>query len=520
MTTETRYKPSLGQKILSLSTALLLVISLAACGGGGGGGGGATLTVSPATATVVTGLSIQLTASISGVSWSVNGVAGGNATVGTVDASGFYTAPLVVPTPAVVAVTATTPGATQSASAQITVIPLALAGAGGGYAGTFADVGNLKVARSNHTATLLSSGKVLVAGGIGANGAAIASAELFRPSFSNFSSSAPMKTSRAYHTATQLQNGKVLITGGFDANNNVLAQSELYDPATDAFYATGSMTVPRAYHSATLLLNGMVLIAGGSAASDLTTGAPLDSIELYDPATGKFTSPATSFLTDPRFYHTATLLKNGQVLLAGGIGLNGQKLSTAELFDPAAVASNKISPTGPLATGRWLHTATIMSDGRVLIAGGSSGTIAGQIPSFTSLGSIEIYDPATGLFTDIIRYSDAPANLVIDPLSQLVDTRDFFTTTLLADQTLLSTGGFGLLSTDPTLSSSLATAELFFINGGGAGISTTGYTGSMAIQRANHTATMLPSSGKVLVIGGGGYSSGSFAVTNSAVVYQ
>lgn len=525
MITDTKHKPTYGQKILHLAASLLLVIALAACGGGGGGGGGgsgsAALAVSPATASVVTGLSIPLSANIAGVTWSVNGIAGGNTTVGTVDASGLYTAPAAIPSPAVVAVTATTAGATQSASAQITVVGLALTGAGGGYAGTFSDVGNLVTARSNHTATLLASGKVLVAGGIGSNGAAIANAELFLPASSNFSSSGPMTSSRVYHTATQLQNGKVLVTGGFDSNNNVLAQSELYDPATDSFSATGSMSVARAFHSATLLLNGTVLIAGGSATSDLTTGTPLDSVELYDPATGKFTSLVTSILTDSRYGHSATLLNNGKVLLAGGVGVAGHKLSTSELYDPNSVAGNKISTSGALATGRWLHTATLMTDGRVLIAGGSSGTIAGGLPSFTYLGSLEIYDPATELFTDVTRYTDAPANTVIDPLSQLVDTRGFFTTTLLADQTLLSAGGFGLLANDPSqLSTSLATSELFNLNGGGAGIATTGYSGSMAVQRANHTATLLPSSGKVLVVGGGGYSGGSFAVTNSAIVYQ
>lgn len=268
---------------MSLATALLLIISLAACGGGGGGGG-TTLTVSPATASVITGLSIPLTANIAGVTWSVNGIAGGNTTIGTVNASGVYTAPAVKPSPAIVTLTATTAGATQSASAQITINNLALAGPGGGYAGVFSAVGNLVTARSNHTATLLATGDVLVTGGIGSAGAAIAGAELYRNASSDFIAVAAMGITRAYHTATILQNGKVLVAGGYDKDNNVLAGAELYDPATKSFSATGSMSVGRVYHSATLLLNGKVLIAGGSSVSDLTTGAPLDSIEIYDPA--------------------------------------------------------------------------------------------------------------------------------------------------------------------------------------------------------------------------------------------
>jgi hypothetical protein len=324
-------------------------------------------------------------------------------------------------------------------------------------------------------------------------------------------------STRAYHTATLLQNGNVLIIGGYDKDNNVLARAEVYDPATKTFSATGSMSVGRVYHTATLLLNGKVLIAGGSSVSDLTTGVPLDSIEIYDPATGVFTPQATTMLTDARFSHSAILLNNGKVLLVGGIGLAGQKLATAELYDPASTASNKIAVTGSMTTPRWLNTIATMADGTILVVGGSSGTITGDVPSATYLASAETYNPVTGLFTAITRYTDAPANTIIDPLSQLVDTRGFHTTTFLADSTLLVAGGYGRLATSTLTGSSLATAEIFNQNGGGSFVHT---NGDMPLERANHTATMLPSSGKVLIIGGGGYSGGTFAVMNSAIVYQ
>jgi len=517
---DTNCRPALfGRRILSLLSALLFVVSLAACSGGGGGGGASTgeaapaaggggggggtvvtLAVSPAAASVTTGLSKPLTANLSGVTWSVNGITGGNAALGTVNASGVYTAPAVKPAPATVTVTATTAGATQSASAQITINDLALSGAGGGYAGTFSAVGNLATARSNHTATLLANGDVLVVGGIGTAGAAIAGSEIYRSTTSDFTSVSAMGTTRAYHTATMLQNGKVLVTGGYDKDNNVLAGAELYDPATTVFSATGSMSVGRVYHSATLLLDGKVLIAGGSTVADLTTGVPLDSIEIYDPATGTFTTPATTVFTDARFSHSALLLNNGKVLLLGGIGLAGQKLATAELYDPASVAGNKIAATGSMTTPRWLTTVTAMSDGTILVVGGSSGTISGDVPSSTYLSSAETYDPLTGIFTVIG--------------SALIDTRGFHTATLLADSTLLITGGYGLLSTSVLTGSSLATAEIF----DGAVFAHTNT--DMPLERANHTATMLPSSGKVLVVGGAGYSSGSFAVTNSVILYQ
>lgn len=501
MIKNTESKPGLVQKIMSLSAALLL-ISLTACGGSGGwggGGGGTTLRVSPAMASVITGLSIPLTANIAGVTWSVNGIAGGNATVGTVNASGVYTAPAIKPTPTVVTITATTAGATQNASAKITINNLALTGPGGGYAGIFSAVGNLITARSNHTATLLASGDVLVTGGIGSAGAAIAGAELYRSASGDFVSVSAMGITRAYHTSTMLQNGKVLIIGGYDRDNNVLATAELYNPATKTFSATGNMSVGRVYHSATLLLNGKVLIAGGSSISDLTSGVPLDSIEIYDPATGAFTPSATTVITDARFSHSATLLNNGKVLLVGGIGFAGQKLATAELYDPASTAGNKIDITGSMATPRWLNTISTMADGTILVVGGSSGTISGGLPSATYLASAETYNPVTETFSVLG--------------SVLIDTRGFHTTTLLADSSMLIAGGYGLLSTSVDLTgSSLATAEIY--NG------TFTATGVMPLDRANHTATMLPSSGKVLLLGGGGYSGGTFAVMNSAILFQ
>lgn len=485
----------LRQKALPLAAALLMLITLAACGGGGGGG--TSLSISPATASVVTGASIQMSASINGVTWSVNSVTGGNATVGTIDATGVYTAPVVKPTPAVVTVTAAIGG--LSASAQITITDLALGGPGGGYQGIFTAVGSMATARSNHTATMLGTGDVIVAGGIGTAGAAIAEAELFRSATNDFVAVAAMKTTRAYHRATMLQNGRVLITGGYDKDNNVLATAELYDPASKTFSATGSMATSRVYHTATLLPSGKVLIAGGSTVSDLTTGNPLDSVEIYDPATGRFTTPTTAVLIDARFSHSAILLNNGKVLLTGGIGLAGQKLATAELYDPASTAVNQITSTGAMTTPRWLTTITTMPDGTILLVGGSSGTITGDVPSATYLSSAETYNPVTGLFTLLG--------------SAMIDTRGFHTTTLLADSTMLVAGGYGLLSTSTDLTgSSLATAEIY----------STAFaaTGVMPLERANHTATMLPSSGRVLIIGGGGYSGGTFAVMTSAIVYQ
>jgi WD40 repeat protein len=230
--------------------------------------------------------------------------------------------------------------------------------------GTSPATGFMMYSSASHTATLLGSGKVLLTGGWdGFN--SHKEAQLFDPAANAgagaFSfTTGSMNSVRALHTATLLGSGKVLITGGYDGSAS-LSSAELYDPGTGTFTPTGSMAIARMAHTATLLNNGKVLIAGGTPDNTLC--------ELYDPNTGTFT--ATGRMNLGRSYHTATVLSNGpnaKVLIAGGA--SG---TIAELYDPV---TGTFGVTNPMTTVRTFHTATLLSDTRVLLAGGSSDNTA------------------------------------------------------------------------------------------------------------------------------------------------
>jgi hypothetical protein len=312
--------------------------------------------------------------------------------------------------------------------------------------------GSMGTARSQHTATLLNDGTVLLAGGVG-----ISSAEIYNPGTGKFTpTKGNMSAVRQAHTATLLSDGKVLIAGGSDGTAD-LATAELYDPSTGMFTMTkGMMSVPRSGHQATLLtsaVNGNVLITDGSSSL---------AAELYDPSTEMFTK-TTGTLSEN--FTTATLLTNGKVLFAGGLN-GGAASSSAQLYDPA---TESFSATGSMTMARSAPTATLLNTGpnagKVLVAEGNNNT-----------AGAELYDPTAGTFSST---------------GALESVVPGFTATLLSDGTVLMAGG-----QDPAAGIEVTLAELYQPNSG----TFTG-TGGLVTRREAHTATLLKD-GTVLVTGG------------------
>jgi len=250
--------------------------------------------------------------------------------------------------------------------------------------------GNLNIARDfGHTETRLLSGKVLVAGGAGSAGS-LNTAELYDPITGAWTVTGNLNTARDSHTATLLENGKVLVAGGHNCAPppqmcSELGSAELYDPTTETWTNTGNLNMSRQSHTATRLLNGKVLVVAGTA----------DGVELYDPASGTWSITGNLNLNYLVLHHTTTLLTSGKVLFAGGIFCGGMfcgaDSNIAKLYDPV---TGTWSGTGDLNTGRELHTATLLSNGKVLIAGGFVDSDAALVTN-----SAELYDPDTGTWS-------------------------------------------------------------------------------------------------------------------------
>ncbi|MGO8816531.1 MAG: kelch repeat-containing protein [Terriglobia bacterium] len=374
----------------------------------------------------------------------------------------------------------------------------------------------MTTARFSHTATLLPTGEVLLAGGSmngtggsGGQGTVLNSAELYDPTANTFTALAATVTStheldgatfhpavtalvatltaaRELAAAALLPNGQVLITGGFSATGTALNTGEVYEalpPSVQTFTAL-SPSLPSAVvgHSATRLPNGKILLAGGFNASETV----LNTAQLYDPVANAFTAVAAK-MTTARGGHAATLLPNGLVLITGGAttAQGSPTLDSAELYDPVANTFTALSAT--MTSARSGHTATLLPNGLVLITGGFTDTI-------TALNTAEVYNPTTQAFTALS--------------ATMVSTRGGHTATLLPTGMVLLAGGFNDSDTN------LNTAEIYNPTAG----TFTALTATMTSSRDQHTATLLPN-GLVLLAGGSTSAHGDPAL-NTAELYD
>lgn len=313
------------------------------------------------------------------------------------------------------------------------------------------------------TTTLLKNGKVLVAGGGYINSFHVNGiADLYDPATGRWEATGSMAADHQDHTATLLHDGRVLVAGGDFART----AAERYDPTAEIWVPTGSMATPRVNHTATLLNDGTVLVVAGDSAG---------SAERYDPqagaGAGAWSLAAPSGVD--RVHHTATLLSDGKVLVVGGCprgastsGCSGSPMASAQLFDPD---TDTWSSAGAMASPRFSHTATRLSDGTVLVAGGCSEA-GDPTRCATATGRTEIYDPTSGSWR---------------PAGRLIDARAGHTATPTGDGRILMIGGAGFL----------ATAELFDPLAG-----TSVPAAHLLSGRTGHTAVILPA-GPVAVCG-------------------
>ena len=337
------------------------------------------------------------------------------------------------------------------------------------------NVPSLVVPRAAHTATLLQDGRVLVVGGMQR-----VTAEIYDPLTGTWSLTGSMGEVHLGHTATLLDDGGVLVTGPeWGGAGHLPRIAEVYDPSVGVWTSVGRFR-QQAFHTSVLLADGAVLIMGGW----LEQWNAARVAEIYDPSTVEWFKAGR--MGQLRAEHAAVVLQDGRVLVAGGVGGAGEKLAlaSAELFDPQ---TDTWSPTGSMARGRSLPTATLLADGRVLVLGGRDG-------EGNALSSAEVYDPSTHTWSIV---------------ADMADSRMFHTATLLNDGRVLVTGGGAQRAVmlefvdvfDPRVGireggNILASVEIFDPATG-----SWSPAADMSEARKAHTATLLPD-GRVLVAGG------------------
>ena len=281
----------------------------------------------------------------------------------------------------------------------------------------WSQAGTPVMARTNATATLLAGGRVLVAAGIVAD-RSVPNAEIYDPTRNAWSAVASMAGRRYDHTATLLLDGRVLIVGGI-RSAVTLDSVEIYDPKTDAWAAAANLPSARSNHTAMLLPDGRVLVAGGNGSA----GEVLADAALYDPVANTWSR--TGIMRTPRRAALSARLDDGRILVVGGIDNPQPDQVSAEIFNPG---SETWSPAGPTTQPvlRDGFAMTTLRDGRVLVCGGSSPVF--EAPA---LAVGYVYDPDQDRWSATIDMAqgrvDHSASLLPDGRILVAGGRDAYT---------------------------------------------------------------------------------------------
>jgi N-acetylneuraminic acid mutarotase len=246
-------------------------------------------------------------------------------------------------------------------------------------------------ARTYAMAVALADGSVLVAGG-SRDGQPLDTAERYFPAAGTWVAAGRLNLPRTQGTLTLLGDGRVLAAGGGIEGApgwSTTASAEIFDPTTSTWTLAAPMSVARGRHTATLLDDGEVLVAGGATTYYGDTGDVTSSAEIYDPQANAWR--ATAPMSEPRYVHAAGRLRDGRVLVAGGWyspSNSDPSHKTAEIYDPVV---DHWTATGPMTIGRAQYGLASLPDGRVLAVGGVD-------PSYGVQAGSELYDPTTGIW--------------------------------------------------------------------------------------------------------------------------
>jgi hypothetical protein len=267
----------------------------------------------------------------------------------------------------------------------------------------------MPTARAYFTATVLRDGRILIVGGQIKEGAvggpATDMVQIFDPATGKFALTASLGIARGGHTATLLPDGRVLVAGGYPALiSGAINSAEIYDPASGTWHAAASMNIARIGHAAVLLQTGKVLVVGGGPGRNgISPGgsAPAKiAPEIYDPATDAWTKTAMPILDRP-VRPTATRLHDGRVLVVGGMYMwqsPDESVESSELYDPTSNTWSVV-PDDALSGARQDHSATLLPNGQVLIAGG--------MHDLAPIRSASLYDPASNSWIELPNMTDS-----------------------------------------------------------------------------------------------------------------